>query len=55
MKKFTAAALNDKRGALMFCVNKGKLTEGMDFKDKLCRSVIFLGVPFIYFESNDVK
>jgi Rad3-related DNA helicase len=32
----------------MFCVVKAKLSEGIDFKDKLCRSVIFIGIPFMY-------
>lgn len=31
----------------MFCVCKGKLSEGIDFKDKLCRSVVFLGIPYL--------
>ena len=31
----------------MFCVCRAKLSEGIDFKDKLCRSVIFLGMPLL--------
>jgi Rad3-related DNA helicase len=41
------------KGALMFCVSNAKLSEGIDFKDKLCRGVIFIGVPFI--PQNDPK
>jgi regulator of telomere elongation helicase 1 len=31
----------------MFCVCRAKLSEGIDFKDELCRSVIFLGIPYV--------
>lgn len=34
-------------GAVLFCVSRAKLTEGIDFKDKLCRGVIVLGVPLL--------
>jgi Rad3-related DNA helicase len=54
MKKFNKDAKSDK-GAIMFCVCKGKLSEGIDFKDKLCRSVMFIGVPFLPPEGTDVK
>ncbi len=33
----------------MFCVCRGKLSEGIDFKDKLCRGVIFIGIPKMSF------
>ncbi|MES1906992.1 MAG: hypothetical protein MHM6MM_000198 [Cercozoa sp. M6MM] len=32
--------------ALLFCVVGGKLSEGVDFRDRLARSVVVLGVPF---------
>jgi Rad3-related DNA helicase len=35
------------KGAIMFCVCRAKLSEGIDFKDELCRSVIFLGIPYV--------
>jgi len=35
------------KGAVLFCVCRAKLSEGIDFKDKLCRSVIFLGIPYV--------
>lgn len=30
----------------MFCVCRGKISEGIDFTDKLARSVVLVGVPF---------
>ena len=33
-------------GAILFCVCRGKVSEGLDFTDKLCRGVIFVGVPY---------
>jgi Fanconi anemia group J protein len=34
------------RGALLFCVFRGKMSEGIDFSDKLARSVICVGLPY---------
>ena len=34
------------KGAILFCVCRGKVSEGMDFSDKLCRGVVFVGVPY---------
>ena len=33
-------------GAVFFCVFRGKLSEGIDFKDDNCRAVIVVGIPF---------
>ena len=30
----------------MFAVCRGKVTEGMDLKDELCRAVIVIGIPY---------
>ena len=35
-----------KTGAVMFAVCRGKITEGMDLKDELCRAVIVIGIPY---------
>ncbi len=34
------------KGALLFCVCRGKISEGIDFPNQLCRAVIFVGIPF---------
>ena len=30
----------------MFAVCRGKVSEGIDFADELCRAVFLIGVPF---------
>lgn len=45
IKKYRKAALEPK-GALLFCVCRGKISEGIDFPNELCRSVVFIGIPF---------
>jgi chromosome transmission fidelity protein 1 len=35
-----------KKGAILFCVCRGKACEGLDFANELCRAVVFIGVPF---------
>ena len=39
-------AASSRQGALLFCVQRGRLSEGADFKDTLARAVICIGVPF---------
>lgn len=46
MDRFNKNSVEGK-GALLFCVCRAKLSEGIDFKDRLCRSVIFLGIPYV--------
>jgi Rad3-related DNA helicase len=36
----------DARGALFIAVCRGKLSEGIDFRDNLCRLCIVVGLPF---------
>lgn len=35
-----------KKGAFMFAVFRGKISEGIDLSDELCRAVVVIGVPF---------
>ena len=30
----------------MFAVQRGKVAEGIDFSDELCRAVLLIGVPY---------
>lgn len=34
------------KGALLFMVMRGRLAEGIDFHDELCRGMVIVGVPF---------
>lgn len=39
-------AISSGRKAIMFCVFKGKISEGISFSDSYCRSVIMVGIPY---------
>lgn len=54
LKKFKIACDNG-RGAMLFSVARGKVSEGVDFKDGYGRAVVVLGVPFMYTESVRLK
>ncbi|KAJ2004568.1 hypothetical protein H4R26_002441 [Coemansia thaxteri] len=41
------------RGAVMFAVYRGKVSEGLDFSDYFCRTVVNIGIPYPAFK--DVK
>ncbi|PWY94729.1 DNA repair helicase RAD3 [Aspergillus sclerotioniger CBS 115572] len=43
------------RGAILFCVARGKVSEGIDFDHHYGRAVINIGVPFQYTESRILK
>lgn len=43
------------RGAILFSVARGKVSEGVDFEDGYGRCVVMLGVPFQYTESVRLK
>jgi DNA excision repair protein ERCC-2 len=48
-------ACNNGRGAVMLCVARGKVSEGIDFDHHFGRTVICIGVPFQYTESRILK
>ncbi len=39
-------AAQSQSGALMFCVYRGKMSEGIDFANEKARGVICVGIPF---------
>jgi len=43
------------RGAILLCVARGKVSEGIDFDHHYGRTVICIGVPFQYTESRILK
>ena len=45
MDKFRKKALSPK-GVILGLICRGKLSEGIDFPDGLCRAVIIIGVPY---------
>lgn len=48
-------ACSNGRGAVMFCVARGKVSEGIDFDHQYGRTVLMIGVPFQYTESRILK
>lgn len=36
----------DERGAVLFAVCRGKISEGLDFSDNRARAVIITGIPY---------
>ena len=45
MLSFRKKALS-KKGAILGLICRGKLSEGIDFPDGLCRAVFIIGIPF---------
>ncbi|KAL4465600.1 hypothetical protein ABPG73_012663 [Tetrahymena malaccensis] len=45
-QKYKQNIENNYKNCIFLCVCKGKLSEGIDMKDDLCRIVILLGVPY---------
>lgn len=48
-------ACNNGRGAVLLCVARGKVSEGIDFDHHYGRTVICIGVPYQYTESRILK
>jgi len=43
------------RGAVLLCVARGKVSEGVDFDRHYGRCVIVFGIPFVYTEGRTIK
>jgi DNA excision repair protein ERCC-2 len=54
LETYRTACMNG-RGALFFCVARGKVSEGIDFDHQNGRCVICIGLPFQYTESRILK
>ncbi|VDK55944.1 unnamed protein product [Anisakis simplex] len=48
-------ACDSGRGAVLFSVARGKVSEGVDFSHHLGRAVIMLGIPYVYTESRILR
>lgn len=48
-------ACDNGRGAILFSVARGKVSEGVDFEHGYGRAVVMLGIPFMYSESLKIK
>src|ERR1700744_6683011 len=48
-------ACDNGRGAVLLCVARGKVSEGIDFDHHYGRAVLCIGVPFQYTESRILK
>ncbi|VDM45177.1 unnamed protein product [Toxocara canis] len=48
-------ACDSGRGAVLFSVARGKVSEGIDFSHHLGRAVIMLGIPYVYTESRILR
>lgn len=53
-KEFSTEARTQK-GAIMFAVCRGKVSEGIDLNDELCRAVFVVGIPFPPTQDSKVK
>jgi len=44
MEEYQEAAVGEK-GAIFFCVTRGKVCETANFSDEAARAIVFVGVP----------
>jgi DNA excision repair protein ERCC-2 len=48
-------ACDNGRGAVFFCVARGKVSEGVDFEGHYGRCVILFGIPYVYTQSQVLR
>ncbi|CAK81354.1 unnamed protein product (macronuclear) [Paramecium tetraurelia] len=46
---------NGQKGAILFAVHRGKVTEGIDLSDDLCRAVFLIGIPYPPLKDQKIK
>jgi fanconi anemia group J protein len=54
ISSYTVAA-NSEEGSLMFGVCRGKISEGLDFKDASARAVLIIGIPYPSNRAPDIS
>ena len=55
MKRKYKQTIEEKGGALLLAVCKGKISEGLNFHDELGRLVIVVGIPFPSYYHPQIK
>ncbi|CAD8198204.1 unnamed protein product [Paramecium pentaurelia] len=46
---------NVQKGAILFAIHRGKVTEGIDLPDDLCRAIFLIGIPYPPLQDQKVK
>ena len=46
LAKYRKACSQSIKGAILFCVFRGKMSEGIDFRDEQARAAIIVGIPY---------
>jgi Rad3-related DNA helicase len=47
--------INQHNRGIFMCVSRGKLSEGMSFKDNLARAVFVVGIPYLLVNDSRVN
>ena len=54
-EEYSLSLNNNKGGAIMFAVMRGKVSEGMDFSDNFARCVVICGIPYPYTKDPKIQ